>query len=199
VEAGDPPGVARSLQSITRLLSTPNRSYLDAETPEGLHQKGQSTDRDVDLDDPAATGYSLEDVPMKDRVVFGAQRRPGVISDRKLAEATGYTPAHISYLMTGKRNPSLECLSRLAVVLQCSLDEVHQYIQERVRGRYMNRSDIVVPVPPPRVPPPLETPPTAPKTPSPDPTPVHVQKLQIGLSLLEPDDPDDPNDRLTDE
>lgn len=40
---------------------------------------------------------------------------------KKLSEASGYTPAFLSQLETGKRNPSLKCLRRLADCLSISM------------------------------------------------------------------------------
>lgn len=40
---------------------------------------------------------------------------------KDLAQITGYTPAFLSQLETGKRNPSLKCLRRLADCLSISM------------------------------------------------------------------------------
>jgi len=184
VRVGESPAILRSVSAIRRLLENPS---LDAETRAGLHQ-GRVTDLD-DTGRVEAKEMSSESARVNEsvggqstsRVVFGARRRPGILSDRELAERTGYSQGHVSFLMAGKRNPSLECLSRIAIAMECSLDEAHQYIQERIRTRWTNQPKLR-PTTTKRPPQPKQ--PKREDPPVPDELPNPRRKLQLGAAVL---------------
>ena len=48
---------------------------------------------------------------------------------RWLAKQTGYTPGHISRIVSGKRKPSVGCLQKLSGVTGLSMDSVMRAIR----------------------------------------------------------------------
>jgi len=50
------------------------------------------------------------------------------MSNKELARRTGFTESHISRVLSGKTTPSVDCLTKLAVVLRASVDAVLRHI-----------------------------------------------------------------------
>jgi transcriptional regulator with XRE-family HTH domain len=50
------------------------------------------------------------------------------VSYTDLAQKVGVSVAHISFIMSGKRNPSLKVAQRLAGALGCSVDALSRHI-----------------------------------------------------------------------
>lgn len=46
----------------------------------------------------------------------------------QLSQVTGYTPGHIRCVLSGRRDPSLQCARELALALEVSLDSFIKYI-----------------------------------------------------------------------
>jgi transcriptional regulator with XRE-family HTH domain len=62
---------------------------------------------------------------MKKKIVFESQR--------ELAAALGVSESHVSYMLKGKRSPSLKVVTKLAQLLGVSLDEAVRALN---RGLY---------------------------------------------------------------
>ena len=56
------------------------------------------------------------------------KKRPGVL---ETARRTGISPAHISKILSGKRNPSLTAAALIANAWKMSLDELYCILVER--------------------------------------------------------------------
>ena len=51
--------------------------------------------------------------------------------NKELARRTGFTESHISRVLSGKTTPSVDCLTKIAVVLHTTVDDVLRCIISR--------------------------------------------------------------------
>jgi len=56
------------------------------------------------------------------------------MSNKELARKTGFSEPHISRVLSGKTTPSVDCLTKMAIALDDTVDAVLRYIVLKSAG-----------------------------------------------------------------